>query len=369
MSELTTSSGRPLGPGPGDRESDRRVFRWAAWVFMAATFVTLLPLWLPMLLAAWFAHLVDPVVNRLERALGGRRAWAAWIVVLGMLLLLVPITILMASLIGSAVSFGRRIMESPEWRNALEAIVSESAGAPPTPAGEVKEGMSVTALAEPKRITELIREHGTVAVGFLSKFFGATGEIVVKVFVFFLAAYAFVLDGARQWSWARTHMPLDARHMDRLRAAFHETGQGLVVGVGLTCAAQALVATVAYLALGVPRAFLLGALTFFAAFIPSFGSGLVWVPIAIGLAFTGQTVKAIILVAIGFAIIGTIDNILRPVFSRWGSLDLPVWVLIVSIFGGFMFFGAWGFVLGPLIIRMTKEALDIASEERGFAGD
>jgi predicted PurR-regulated permease PerM len=43
-------------------------------------------------------------------------------------------------------------------------------------------------------------------------------------------------------------------------------------------------------------------------------------------------------------------------------------VLVVSIFGGFMMFGAWGFVLGPLILRLTREALDIAREERGFAG-
>ena len=49
--------------------------------------------------------------------------------------------------------------------------------------------------------------------------------------------------------------------LDRLRAAFHETGRGLLVGVGLTCAAQGLVAMIAYLALGVPLivAFLLAA--------------------------------------------------------------------------------------------------------------
>jgi hypothetical protein len=28
---------------------------------------------------------------------------------------------------------------------------------------------------------------------------------------------------------------------------------------------------------------------------------------------------------VGILVISTIDNILRPIFSRWGSLDLPVW--------------------------------------------
>ena len=364
-----TPETKAAAPGPGDPESDRRVFRWVAWVFMIATFVTLLPLWLPILLAAFFAHLVAPLADRLQRLFGGRRKWASSTVVFGLLLLLIPITIMLVSIIGEGITFAQKVMKSPEWRNALEAIVSETAGTPPPAEGGKEADLSVTDLAEPKQITTMIREHGVVAIGFLSKFFGATGAIVVQLFVFFLAAYAFVQDGNRQWRWARAHMPLDERHMDRLRGAFHETGRGLVIGVGLTCAAQAVVSVIAYLALGVPRAVLLGAVTFFAAFVPSFGSGLVWVPVAIGLAFTGQTIKAIILVVIGFTVIGTIDNILRPIFSRWGALDLPVWVLIISIFGGFMMFGAWGFVLGPLIIRMTREALDIAREERGFASE
>ena len=360
---------RAADDGPGDRISDRRVFRWLAWVFMVATAVTLLPLWLPMLLAAWFAHLCSPLMDRLTRAFRGRRQAASLVLTLALLLVFVPISVLMVSLVGSGVTFARKIMASPEWRVALESIASETAGVPKPPeATKGKEAVSVTSLAEPKKITAMLKEHGTVAIDFLSKFFGVTSTLVVQLFVFFLAAYAMLKDGARQWEWARDHLPLDARHLDRLRAAFHETGRGLVIGVGLTCAAQAIVATITYFALGIPRAILLGAVTFFAAFIPSFGTALVWVPVAVGLAFTGNTVKAIILVGIGVFVIGTIDNILRPVFSRWGSLDVPAWLLIVCIFGGFMMFGAWGFVLGPLIVRMTREALDIAREERGFAG-
>jgi predicted PurR-regulated permease PerM len=357
-----------IGPndGPGDRLSDRRVFRWLAWVFMAATAVTLLPLWLPILFAAWFGRILSPLVDRLTRAFGGRRQLASLLVVLGLLLVLVPITVLLVSLVGSGVTFARKIMASPEWRVALESIVSDGAGAP-RPGGQGAGAVSVTALAEPKNITAMVKEHGTVALDFLSRFFGATSAIVVQLFVFFLSAYAFVKDGAQQWAWTRDHLPLDARHLDRLGVAFHETGRGLLIGLGLTCGVQAVVATIAYFALGVPRAILLGSLTFFAAFIPSFGTALVWVPICIGLAFTGHMIKAIILGAVGVFVIGTVDNILRPVFSRWGALDLPVWLLIVSIFGGFMMFGAWGFVLGPLIVRMTREALDIAREERGFA--
>lgn len=44
--------------------------------------------------------------------------------------------------------------------------------------------------------------------------------------------------------------------------------------------------------------------------------------------------KAAILTVVGLGVIGTVDNLLRPVFSRIGSLRMPMLVLFVSAFGG-----------------------------------
>lgn len=69
---------------------------------------------------------------------------------------------------------------------------------------------------------------------------------------------------------------------------------------------------VAYLALGIPRALVLGILTAAASLIPSEGTGLVWFPVAMGLALTGHWGRATIMVAIGLLVIGLSDNLLRP---------------------------------------------------------
>jgi predicted PurR-regulated permease PerM len=92
------------------------------------------------------------------------------------------------------------------------------------------------------------------------------------------------------------------------------------------------------------------------------GTGLVWVPIALGLFFTDRPVRAAILVVLGVAVIGSVDNLLRPVFSRWGALKLPLFLLFVSVFGGLAAFGTWGALLGPLVLRLTMEALSLVSE-------
>jgi predicted PurR-regulated permease PerM len=55
---------------------------------------------------------------------------------------------------------------------------------------------------------------------------------------------------------------------------------------------------------------------------------------------------------------------MRPVFARFGNLELSTYVLLTSIFGGLAIFGAWGFILGPLFARLAKEALIMARVDR-----
>ena len=105
-------------------------------------------------------------------------------------------------------------------------------------------------------------------------------------------------------------------------------------------------------------------LTCIASLIPSVGTALVWVPIAIGLALAGKTGAAVVMAAVGMIVIGTVDNVMRPVFARYGKLELSTFVLLTSIFGGLAIFGTWGLLLGPLSARLAKEALMMARIDR-----
>ena len=53
---------------------------------------------------------------------------------------------------------------------------------------------------------------------------------------------------------------------------------------------------------------------------------------------------------------------MRPIYARMGALKLPMFLLFVSIFGGMAAFGAWGAILGPLIVRLLMEGLVLRSE-------
>lgn len=320
-------------------------------VLALAVFV---PMWAPLVLAAWFAHLTRPLLSRLERRFGKRRRAAGVLVMAAVLLMVAPTVLIVVSMISNAIDLVNKVMQSPSGANALRSIVSANGESI-----DVKE-----ALGTPDKVMGVARQYGARAWTTLQMIAGATTRGIIGIFVFLLGAYYLLVEGEGAYRWARNHAPIRPELFDRFANAFNETGRGLLVGVVLTGAVQASIATIAYVVLGVPSALVLGVITLFASLIPSVGTGLVWAPVAAGLALSGRTGAAIAMVAVGLGVISVIDNFLRPYFSRYGRLDLPAFVLLVTMFGGLALFGAWGLVLGPLLVRLFVEALRITREER-----
>ncbi len=322
---------------------------------MVLAVLTCVPLWAPVVLSAWVATMARPLLLRFSKALHGRERAAALMTLFLVIAMMVPIVIAVLSLAGGASDLVSKISQSKGGiSGALVAAVSGD-----------RDTVSVRELAsEPSKVIPLIQEHGAQAMKIAAGIAGVAAHAVVGMFIFFLGAYTFLVEGPAAYAWIEAHAPIPVHHTRRLRDAFHETGRGLFIGVGLTGLSQGIVATITYVALGVPRALVLGMLTCVASLIPSVGTGLIWVPVAIGLALSGRTTPALILAVVGVFVISTIDNVLRPIFARYGKLALPTYALLISIFGGLTVFGTWGLVLGPLALRMAKEALVLLRMEK-----
>jgi predicted PurR-regulated permease PerM len=214
-----------------------------------------------------------------------------------------------------------------------------------------------------KQLGEFLQQHSGQAWQAATQFFGVASAAGVGVFVFFYGFYTFLSDGTRARDWLLDHSPLERWQSERLLAAYEETGRGMLIGVGLTALLQGVVATVGYLLIGVPQALIFGMITALAALIPSIGTALVWVPVAVGLFVAGQTGAGAAVLALGCTV-SVADNFARPVLAKYANLDLPEFVSLVAMLGGIVAFGAWGLLAGPLFVRLAREALRIAREQR-----
>lgn len=335
-------------------------FRWVVLALAIGALATFVPLWAPLVLAAWFAVLGRPLVKRVAGATGGRSRAAGGLVVILLMAVFVPLGGALVSLTRGAIELGQNVLSSGSAKSALIAVVSGGGSADAPGGGQDLLGT----LKSPGRIFAFVQEHGATAAHIVGSAAGVATEALLGLFVFVYAVYVFLVDGPAYYEWLENHAPIERSHLRRLVGAFNETGRGLLVSVGLTGFAQGLVATITYFALGVPRAFVLGLLTCVASLLPSVGTALVWVPVAVGLALAGHTVAAAIMAGVGVVVIGLIDNVTRPIFARFGELQLSNFVLLTSIFGGLAIFGTWGLILGPLSVRLAKEALVIARADR-----
>jgi predicted PurR-regulated permease PerM len=309
--------------------------------------VVLAPFWPWLLLCAWFALASRKLLKPLTRLTRGRHRAAAVLTVGLVIGLLGPLLLIVVPLALDAVDVVRKIARSEDAHAILQQLVQPGGTAEPE-------------LGTLPRLFDLVTEHGAPAWSIVTVVIAAAGDALLDIFVLIMGTYAGLVEGEAAWQWLEEHAPIDPVALRRLGHAFSETGRGLFIGIGGAAVAQSLAATALYAALGVPRALVLGLLTLVVSIIPSIGTALVWGPVAVGLALTGRPIAAVVLLGFGVLVIGSLDNILKPLLTKWGHLQLPTFLVLIGMLGGLVVVGPWGLLLGPLVLRLAKEAIALS---------
>lgn len=319
-----------------------------AWVIVLAIAACLLvaPFAGWIVLAIWLSGFARGLHGRLTRGLRGHASVAAMLTVLLMSLVLVPLGIILTLLVVDCIELVQKLAESDRVHSLLVSLVQSQHQ--PGDAGA--------------SIGKLILSQGDRAWGIINLIVTSAAQLIVGLVVLIAGIYGMLVDGSRWYRWIEEHAPMGPRAVRRFADAFTETGRGLMFGIAGAGLLQAAVATTAFLVLDVPQAFALGLLTLVLSIVPLVGTGLVWGPVAIGLAVTGRIYAGIGLAIFGMTVIGSLDNLARPWLSRKGKLQLPSFVVLVSMFGAVELVGGWGILFGPLIVRLAKEALEVRRE-------
>ena len=329
--------------------------RWLLGLLATGAAIIRVPFAPWVVLGVWLGLWAEKVHLSMMRVLGGRRGLSATVTVLLLATVVLPIGAMTASIVIDAFALVRELLTSKEGQSVLERLARG-------PQGGGASTATKQALTSAQGLTDLVMSQGGRAWMILQQVAGAAVHVVIGLLIFVSGMYAVLVEGRAWYSWIEQHAPVVASTVTRLADAFVETGRGMAYGIVGAGAMQSVVVTIAYAVLGVPSALALGMLTLLFSVIPAVGTAIVWAPVAAGLAATGRTDAAIALAVIGVAVIGTIDNLARPYLARRGQLALPTYVVLVSMFGGIELLGAWGLILGPLVVRLAKEAIVIRTE-------
>lgn len=207
----------------------------------------------------------------------------------------------------------------------------------------------------------LINQASANVAGFIAaRVGGLLADLAVFVFHLFVTLFAlfFILrDSGTIMRVMRRAMPFDEPRRERMIRQTRDLVFASVTAGLLIASLQGLLGGLLFLLLGLDAPVFWGVVMGFFALLPFLGTWVVWLPAAIWLAGTGHMAKALILAAFGAALVGSVDNVLRPALLA-GRAQMNGLLMFISLLGGVSVFGLLGLVLGPIVVALTAGLLE-----------
>lgn len=302
--------------------------------------------------AIWAAMIVIaswPLMRRVQALLWGRRALATLAMTIGLLLLfVVPLSMAIGTIVGNAdtlVGWARavasfRMAEPPPWLASLPMVG-------PTLAGLWEQLVAAG-------IDGLFERLAPYAGNFTRWFVSEVGSVGYLLVQFLLTVGLAAVMFQQGESWAETVLRVGRRlggrrgeHIVELAGA---AVRGVALGVGVTAIVQAGLGGIVLAIAGVPFAGLLTAVMVMLC-LAQIGPLPVLLAATGWLFWQGLTGWGLFLLAAS-AVVGTLDNFIRPVLIRMGA-DLPLLLILAGVIGGLFAFGLVGIFVGPVLLAVA----------------
>jgi predicted PurR-regulated permease PerM len=297
-----------------------------------------------------FAILFTARTERLAERLGGRNNIASLLMVILIILLIILPAVLLASLVlaeavqvyQSATSGG---VDLNGFVDALLRVVPPWAepfmrrlglGTRPEALATISSALAGTLSSLASSAVNIGKSTLSLVLGFC----------VALYLTFFL-----LRDGQRLVEIIARTVPLDRAVFEAVARQFASVIRATIKGSLVVALAQGLAGGIIVALLGIPAAPLWGTLMGAMSLIPALGAPIVWIPLVLYLLVMGSVTKAVILFACGVLVIGTLDNILRPILVG-RETRMPDALVLLSTLGGIAVAGFNGLIVGPVIAAL-----------------
>jgi predicted PurR-regulated permease PerM len=314
-----------------------------------------LSLWRPLLVAAVLAGTLARWHRRATEKLGGRRSLAAALFTVGtVLLILLPIASLALVAVREAVHAAATVRETLE-SSGVSGLIAKA----PDPLEGWLRSLQRYLPEQIEGLRAQLSTGGRWALTTLTGTLGVVARGAFQLAMMLIALFFLLRDGSRLVSWLIEVIPLPPERVRELMEEFRGVARSVLGANFITGAVQSAVATVGFFIARAPSPVFFGLLTLFTSLIPSVGTALVTLPVAALLLLLGHKWAALFLAVWALAVVGLIDNVLRPYLIR-GQSQLHGALVFFALIGGIGSFGTMGLFLGPLVLTFFLTAVRIA---------
>ncbi|HUX13370.1 MAG TPA: AI-2E family transporter [Spirochaetia bacterium] len=312
------------------------------------------PFLMPMLLAAITAGVFSPLRQRLLKAFGGRRAFAAAVThLLVVLIVVIPVSGLVYLAIANVLRLARTVSTwGPDVHRMIVSVLRFAQQLGLAPDGEPS-----TILGRDS-VLGVLQHYSSGIAGRVSHFLGNALRTVLTAIVYLYSLFFFLRDGDAILKSLLDYIPVDRDQKDSILSHFVSVARATIKGTIVMGIIQGVIAGVGFFVAGVRSPLLWGLLIGLLAALPNFGPILIWLPAGLLLAFAGHPGSAlVVLLGVG-GLMGVCDYVIRP---RIIGDDIRMHDLLVffGIFGGVALFGLAGILIGPIVMAVFVQVWSI----------
>jgi predicted PurR-regulated permease PerM len=320
---------------------DAVYLRIALGLLLPAALWFVWPFAVPFVLAGVLAIAVYP----LKRRIGALGAMAATVAVVGVLVGVAGAA-LTRELTSAFRSLNERSIEEGGWMalasHALDRVLDWAGGRLPINREAVK-----------SEIMDSVANAAGALAGWAGRAIGSAGSLVVTGLLVALFLY-FLLRYGEEWvDRLRAVQPFETERAERLLQVVHDSVVANVYGLVAAAIGQGIALAIGFWMIGLRAPILWGMIGSVASVVPVVGTPLVWVPVLIGLLAQGMWGKAVLLGLWGSLVVGSVDNVLRPLVAGARVKQHPVVVAVAAI-GATIAIGPLGVFVGPVLFAVLS---------------
>lgn len=310
-----------------------------------------------LLLAAIFSGILYPLYLRLNKVFKGRNTPASLLTMLiALLVIVIPLMFLLGLIADQAVDVTTRVepwvqkqlTESASAENTLPSWVPYAEKLEPyheqitTKLGEFAESTAVYLGASLARVTQ-----GTMMFFF-------------SMFIMLYAMFFFLVSGPVLIRTCMSYLPLSQADKEKMLQVGLSVSRATIKGTLIIGIIQGALGGIGFAVAGIGSAVFWGAVMAVLSIVPGIGATLVWAPAVVYLLMSGHVVAGVLLAIWCAGVVGTIDNVLRPMLVGRDT-EMPDLLIMLATLGGLGMFGAAGLVLGPILAALFMTVLAIYS--------
>ena len=185
--------------------------------------------------------------------------------------------------------------------------------------------------------------------------------LLVKLAIMLYTLFFFIRDGDKFLQSAIRFFPLGMGRERLLYERFLLTVRSTLKVTLIIGGIQGIIGGSLFFITGIEGAPIWGLLMILMAVVPGVGCSIIWAPAGILMLINGYNWEGVLILGVGFLVISTIDNVLRPILIGKDVAMHPL-LIFLSTLGGIFVFGFSGFVIGPIITSLLLAILDMYDE-------